>query len=460
MSTNWLVSLALMTSTAVAAAGQEPPTKLFQEWSRGHIHSLDSGDRTSNDSDLESVRNIIGNAQVIALGEPLHGAHEPLALRNRLIRYAVNRLNLRAVALETDLTYSQRLYNYVLGKNAETDSALKDAFTLGFGEYPENLALLHWLREHNATEPAERQVHLYGVDLSGQFYPYAFRSVEAVLRFLERTDPALSGDLRKQYAEVISEFRSDKYPKLQQANKNAITGKIQDLVAILRRERLSLIGTSSKDEYDWALRQAINAAQDDAFLRSLPAEFGDAEHIHELPYLAKRNEQWEHNHEMREVAMASNVDWVYQRERERGKILFFAHDVHVQTDVAMFGSPMHPQIWPVQQSQMAGNFLRSVLGSRFVVIGIHFANGRDFPPSDEPLRPDTNGIDALLASASEPEYIIDLRELPSSGPLHEWFNAPHETRGLGSGKETRMEAPLKAYDAILFIDIITPTPTR
>jgi erythromycin esterase len=449
----------LVMTLPVASSGQNVPTQLFEQWASGHVHSIGSADQSAGgDSDLEPLRKIIGTAQMVALGEPLHGAHEPLAMRNRVIRYAVNRLGLTAVALETDLTSSQRLYNYVLGKSAETDSALEEAFTLGFGEYPENLELLHWLRAHNAAESPARQVHFYGVDLFGQFYPYAYRSVEAVLTFLDRTDPALGRALRKQYADVILEFRSDRYPKLPQTEKDAITGKIQDLLALIRRERVPLIAASSSDEYDWTLRQAINAAEDDTFLRCLPAEFGDLERFRKSPELSKRNEGWEHNHEMREVAMASSLEWVYQRESPRGKILFFAHDVHVQTSIAMFGSPKHPSIWPVQQSRMAGMFLRSVLDSNLVVIGTHFGHGRDFRTSDAPLPPDANGMDALLASLSIPQFIMDIRELPSSGPLHEWFNTLRETRGLGSGKETRMETPPKAYDAILFIDTITPTP--
>jgi hypothetical protein len=62
-------------------------------------------------------------------------------------------------------------------------------------------------------------------------------------------------------------------------------------------------------------------------------------------------------------------------------------------------------------------------------------------------------MEDLLASLSIPRFIIDLRELPSSGPLHEWFQLAHAT-----GQEPYAIVPLKAYDAILFIDRITPSP--
>lgn len=63
-------------------------------------------------------------------------------------------------------------------------------------------------------------------------------------------------------------------------------------------------------------------------------------------------------------------------------------------------------------------------------------------------------MEGLLTSPAIPRYIMNLRELPSSGPLHEWFEMAHETR---SGQDTDMVAPLRAYDAILFIDTITPS---
>jgi hypothetical protein len=109
--------------------------------------------------------------------------------------------------------------------------------------------------------------------LTGQYFPFAYRSVESVLNFVDVATPRLGHELRKRYADVIPVFRSDKYVKLTSSEKDGITGKIQDMIALMRRERVALIAATSRDEYDWALREALNAAQDDAYLRSLPAEF-------------------------------------------------------------------------------------------------------------------------------------------------------------------------------------------
>jgi erythromycin esterase len=450
MRSSYLVLLSL--AFPIALLGQNAPTQAFREWARDHAHPIASVDGdTHDDADLQALRNIIGDAHMVAFGEPVHGGHEPLAMRNRLIRYAVARLGFTAVALETCLSSSKRLYDHVVGRTTETDSALKEAFCYGFGDLPENLELIRWLRAYNAAQQPARQVRFYGVDLTGQYFPSAYRSVEAALAFLERADPSLGRDVRKQYEDLIPVFRSDKYVKLTPAEKDAITGRIQDLIALIQRERTPLTAATSQDDYEWALRQAVNAALDDAFLRSLPPEFDRNSPNWWEKF--KPSARWDHNAEMREVAMADNLLWVEQRECRRGKTLFFAHDQHVQTDVGIVGSPSRPRAGPWRRIRCAGSYLRSALGADLVVIGTYYGAGMGFPPADVSPPTDAHDMEDLLASLSMPRFIMDLRELPSSGPLHEWFQLPHAT-----GQDPYTIVPLKAYDAILFIDTITPSP--
>ena len=456
MRSNYLVLLSL--AFLIAVHGQNAPTQTFHEWARDHVRPIPSVDKdTHDDADMQPLRNIIGDAHVVAFGEPVHGAHEPLAMRNRLIRYGVTRLGFTAVALETCLSSSKRLYDYVLGRTTETDSALKEAFCYGFGDLPENLELIRWLRTYNATQLPARQIRFYGIDLTGQYFPNAYRSVEAVLTFLDRTASGLGRDVRKQYTDLIPVFRSDKYAKLTQAEKDAITGKIQDLIALVERERIPLTAATSQDDYEWALRQAISAAQDDAFLRSLPPEWDD-DLLVESPEKFEANASWNHKAEMRELAMADNLLWVEQRECRRGKILFFAHDEHVQISVGIIGSPTRPTGGPLIRIRVADTYLRSALGPDLFVIGTYFGHGAGFPPADVPPPADAHRMEDLLGSLSIPRFIMNLHELPSSGPLHEWFQVAYPTRDSVSGQDVYMVAPLRAYDAILYIDTITPSP--
>ena len=447
----------LLIAFPIVVHGQNAPTQAFREWARDHVHPIASVEESPGDADLQPLRNIIGDAQVVSFGEPIHGAHEPLAMRNRLIRYSVTQLGFTAVTLETCLSFSKRLYDHVLGRTTEADSELKQAFCYGFGDLPEDLELVRWLRTYNAVQPPIRQIHFYGFDLNGQYFPSAYRSVEAVLTFLDRADPALAFEVRKQYTDIIPVFRSDKYVKLTPAEKDAITGRIQDLVALIHRERTPLTAATSRDDYEWALRQALSAAQDDAFLRSVPPEFGRDQNLPDWWEKSKGSARWDHSAEMREVAMADNLLWVRQRECRRGKVLFFAHDQHVQASVGIVGSPSNEGPW--RRIRCAGSYLRSALDIDLVVIGTYFGRGAGFPSTDVPLPPNVHSMEDLLISLSIPRFIIDLRELPGSGPLHEWFQLPHTTRCSASGQCTWTVDPIRAFDAIFFVDAITPSPT-
>jgi len=75
-----------------------------------------------------------------------------------------------------------------------------------------------------------------------------------------------------------------------------------------------------------------------------------------------------------------------------------------------------------------------------------------------PTSPDPANAAFAASELAGPQFIMNLHELPRSGPLHEWFQMAHATNASISRQALYMAAPLKAYDAILFIDTITPSP--
>jgi len=229
----------------------------------------------------------------------------------------------------------------------------------------------------------------------------------------------LGRETRSRYADLIPIFRADKYPKLSAAEKESCTGKIQDLMALMRREHTPLTAATSLDDYEWALRQAIGAAQDDAFLRSLPAEFdlGVPRWWEAFP----PGKVWDHNAEMREVAMADNVLWVQQRECRRGRVFYFAHNEHIQAGPGILGSPGHPPAGQYRQIRGAGSYLRSALGPDLVLIGTYFGHGEGFGVAAAPPQ-GVHEVEDLLGSL--------LRRLGRDGVLarldDRWRRLDHE----------------------------------
>lgn len=161
--------------------------------------------------------------------------------------------------------------------------------------------------------------------------------------------------------------------------------------------------------------------------------------------------RWDQNAEMRELAMADNLIWVLQRESHRGKVLIFAHDLHLQTGVQVVGAQGKPVVGPWRRVQSTGSYLRSALGNDMIAIGTYYGNGVGFPHSNTPPA-DAHDVEDILASLAIPQFIIDLRELPSTEPLSGWFRMAHAT-----GEDSYTIAPLEVYDVILNIDRITPS---
>ena len=146
-----------------------------------------------------------------------------------------------------------------------------------------------------------------------------------------------------------------------------------------------------------------------------------------------------------------------QRECRRGKVLYFAHDEHVSADLGILGSPGKPPAGQYRQIRGAGNYLRSALGADLFVIGTYFGHHEGFAAKDSPPFP-AHDVEDLLASLSLPRFIINLHELPMSGPLHDWFQTAHATRPSILRDATDTVTPVAAYDAIFYVDTITPSP--
>ncbi len=431
-------ALALAGSMATATAGPvlaqtPPPFEAYRAWAARHLIELEHPD-SRTDAGLEALTPIIGAARVLAISEPFHGAHEPLAFRNRLIEHLVRHHGFNAIALETGLATSKLLHDYALGEEGNARDVANTAFSYGFGALRENIELLEWLRSYNRSVPAERTVGLYGVDLTGQEFPFAYRTLEVMDTTLARVRPPEAAALRDALSRVKPHFRADVYATLTAAQRDGISVVLERLATWLDRERAALIEALGDGEYAWLRRQAVNAQQDDAFLRSLE----------EGPWA------------LREVAIADNLRWVVERAGPDGRTLFFANNSH--TGSHRF-SPGHdvPAAWPVAGTPSAGWFLRRDLGPDLVTIGTYFGEGDGVfwylaeDARTPPIR--EGGMDALLRSAGVPAYAIDLRRLPDTGVLHTWMHTEHESR---TARFHLRYAPATAFDALLWLDRLTP----
>lgn len=435
----WLVAVALVAVLIGAHSVAQQSGDSFERWAKAHAAPIQTVEPGSGVADLRRLKPIIGAARIVAFGEPAHGAHEPLAFRNRLFRYLVEELGFTAIAIESGLPESRPIFDFVAGGPGTAGQVVRDNFSCGLGAYQENEELVRWMREYNADSAHPRKIRFYAIDLGrcGQGTPLA---TENALTYLTRVDPASSQRLRATFQPYLNRLSAADAPPLSQAESDGLSAVIEDLLALFERERLTFIAATSETDYEWAHRNAIVARQAHRLYRVRPTE---------PPGRGAPPSAWRALSQ-RDAAMADDVRWVLEREGPAGRVLVFAHNGHVMNARAEGG------IWSAfeRPPTVMGQHLRSALGAGMVIIGTSSGqNGAGLPAAS----PEAGSLDAALARVGPPRFLLDLRAARADRAVTAWLV---ERRALRANFTTYLTlSPGAAFDALLFIDTLTPART-
>jgi erythromycin esterase-like protein len=149
--------------------------------------------------DFDSLLASIGEARFVLLGEASHGTHEFYRMRADITRRLIVEKGFRAVAVEGDWPSAYRVNRFVRGDAsiADAEEALEEfrRFPTWMWRNADVLDFLGWLRESNDARAEAGRAGFYGLDLYS-----LHESVEAVLAYLDRTDPAAAARARQRYA--------------------------------------------------------------------------------------------------------------------------------------------------------------------------------------------------------------------------------------------------------------------
>lgn len=337
----------------LAAVGQ--PLKLP---AMAHIVPMRGVEPGGNRADLAPFHAIVGNARVVALGEPAHGVHEPLAFRNHLLEYLVEELGFTAIAVESAFPESRRLADYVAGGPGTVEAVVGENRTWWPEPLEENVQLVRWLRAYNAGSGRRRPVRFYAIDLS-YTGPWGSRptpaALAAALAYLGRVDATSAPSLGATFNPWLRRL-ADPTVLWSRPEHDALTAAIDDLIALLERERVAYLALASATDHEWAHRVAVVARQTDRMFRVAPTEPPGGR----VPPSAWRMVN------ARDAAMAENVIWALKQEGPAGRVLVVAHNVHVQ------GAPTAGGPWDAYERMPTamGQHLRTTLGDGLVVIGM------------------------------------------------------------------------------------------
>jgi erythromycin esterase-like protein len=351
----------------------------------------------------DALLDLVGDARLVLLGEASHGTHEFYAQRAALTQRLVVERGFTAVAAEADWPDAYRVNCFVRGRGDDTSP---EAALGNFTRFPRWMwrntvvrDFVSWLKAHNAQLPnGSPQTGFYGLDLYS-----LHRSLDAVLGYLARVDPAAAQRARERYG-CFAHYGDDPQIYGHLVGSGMAEGCEEGVVAQLRdlqhhaTELAGRDGQLAADDYFFAEQNARLAKNAEAYYRIMFRG-----HI----------ESWN----VRDQHMAETIDALLahlDRQGGRARAVVWAHNSHLGDARAT-----ERERW---EQLNLGQLVRERYGRDAVLIGwstysgsVTAADDWDEPPQRFAVRPGLVGsYEALFHAVSThqatmPAFWLDLR---------------------------------------------------
>jgi len=187
--------------------GPVPPE--IAAWVEVNALPFDGAHLSLPHTDIEFLRDLVGDARIVALGENTHGTRDFFEMKARILRFLVEEMGFNTFAIEATWPEARLVDDYV--RTGEGDSARLLAGLYFWTWNTESvLEMIEWMRDHNE---AGGDVGFHGVDMQ-----YPGLALQNVLDYLGEVDPGSVAvftslvDCLQLYAnEVGGRFPTDRY---------------------------------------------------------------------------------------------------------------------------------------------------------------------------------------------------------------------------------------------------------
>jgi erythromycin esterase-like protein len=130
--------------------------------------------------DLEPLRQIIGQARIVSLGESIHTSGGYYEMKHRVFRFLVERMGFRAFAFESPWPNADRVGQYVATCGEAPEEALSGLF--GVWQSAETRDLIQWMCDWNRSHRKKKdKLFFFGFDVQ-----QSAQDATALIAFLER----------------------------------------------------------------------------------------------------------------------------------------------------------------------------------------------------------------------------------------------------------------------------------
>ena len=375
----------------------DPTTQQIQ-WIQANAFPFTSLDPDADFADLQPLKNIIGNARIVGLGEATHGTSEIWRMKTRLFSFLVREMGFNILAMEAQMPEAARLNAYIQTGIGDPRELLKGMNYFNWN-MQEILDMIEWMRQYNAS--AKGHVQYIGLDMN-----MADVAMENVLAFVRKADPGLLASAESSYAQVGPLLLPSVGDQSTRAAVQAGLAAAQNVLAQLQAKRPAYLRYTPATDVDWAIQNATIAVQ--AVHMALGTITGDGT--------------------VRDASMAANAEWIAAHAPPGARIALWMHNGHIN-----------------KEPGLTGGILAQDFGSSYVTVGTAFNSGSYFactgsgcPGVPPGLTGDFPALDSFAGSAEyffhetgAPQQILNLGLADAGNPGSSWLLGGLEFRTIG-----------------------------
>lgn len=333
----WAQPVDLLDPNSVANAAGKPKPRPQGFPVLPGIYRLHGSAPNLPQDDLEPLRQIIGKARIVSLGESIHTSGGYYEMKHRVFRFMVEKMGFRAFAFETPWPNADRVGRYVETCGEAPEEALRGIF--GVWQSAETRDLVQWMCEWNRSHRKKKdKLFFFGFDVQQPAQDGA-----ALIAFLERLGVG-SGDPRVadiQACDGVTAPTTLSGALSEAKNQQCLQGlaAAEQLIALEASQHAARI---SPQDLDYARLRLVGlrSAQGQAYYRGIND-------------IVKSSES-------RDSGMAYAFGALRRLRYGDIKTVVWAHNYHIAKDA---GS----SFWA---TKTMGSFLRETFGSNYVALAL------------------------------------------------------------------------------------------
>jgi len=412
-------------ASVLAGLGCARPTS-GEHWLQDNHVAIRSADPSDTDfSDLQVLKQTIGNKRVVQLGESAHGTAEFSSVKTRLIKFLHQQMDFDVVAFESGIFDCFRANERM---DVRTSYQTMRGCAFGVWHTTEALALFDYIK---STRSTSRPLILAGFDVQRSGLRADFDRPVQLRQAVAVFDPVLAEE-----AFAVDTAWAEAPDLAGYAGANA------DSLSPYYARLASLIAAHSA-EIEAALPNRPGLATVlSASLAGTPAYW-------ELLRAGSTNSA---ALSLRDGGMADNAEVLLKHLYPGKKVVIWAHNFHITRDGAATAFPGST----FASVRNMGNWLNERRGADLYTIGLFMVKGRaahNDRSTFEIKSPQSHSLEELFDSIHSPFAFVNMLNVPMSEGTA-WM---YETLGAWDGGSTAMKlVPRDQYDAILVVREVHP----